>query len=339
MSRNSHSHNIILAHGDGGYLTHDLVKEVFLPYFEEPALHEQNDAALLQIDTRHIAVSTDSFVIQPLEFPGGDIGKLAVAGTVNDLAVSGAKPAYLTVGFILEEGLKIETLIRFVRSMAVTAQEAGVRIVAGDTKVVERGMCGGAIINTTGIGFIEHPGKIAYRNIQPGDRIIINGGIAEHAVTILATRAELEFSPPIMSDCKVLSPIIERVLERFATVRFMRDPTRGGVATTLKEIALITGLDMILKEEAIPIQSGIQGALEVMGMDPLYLANEGKILFIVSSAEATDLVDVLGSIAGNEMACEIGHIQEGSGNLWLQTAIGGMRELGMLSGTPLPRIC
>lgn len=339
MSRKSHSHHIMLAHGDGGQLTHDLVKEVFLPYFEEPTLHEQNDAAQLQIDTRHIAVSTDSFVIQPMEFPGGDIGKLAVAGTVNDLAVSGARPSYLTVGFILEEGLKIETLKRFVRSMAMAAQEAGVRIVAGDTKVVERGMCGGAIINTTGIGFIEHPGKIAYRNIQPGDRIIINGGIAEHAVTILATRAELEFSPPIMSDCKVLSPIIERVLERFATVRFMRDPTRGGVATTLKEIALMTGLDMILKEEAIPIQSGIQGALEVMGMDPLYMANEGKILFIVSSAEATELVDFLGSIAGNEMACEIGQIREGNGNLWLQTVIGGMRELGMLSGTPLPRIC
>ncbi|MFD0959029.1 hydrogenase expression/formation protein HypE [Paenibacillus chungangensis] len=339
MRRKRQSGNIVLAHGDGGQLTQDLVKEVFLPYFDDPALLEQNDATSLTIDTRQISVSTDSFVIQPLEFPGGDIGKLAVAGTVNDLAVSGARPAFLTVGFVLEEGFEIETLKKFVYSMAITAHEAGVRIVAGDTKVVERGMCGGAIINTTGIGFMEHPGKFAYRNIQAGDRIVINGGIAEHAITILATRAELEFSPPVMSDCQVLRPVIDRVLERFATVRFMRDPTRGGIATALKEIALLTNLDMTLQEEAIPIQSAIQGALEVMGMDPLYLANEGKVLFIVASNEAAELVDFLRSIPGNELACEIGHTQEGNGTLWLQTAIGGMRELGMLSGTPLPRIC
>ncbi len=330
---------IVLAHGDGGQLTHDLVREVFLPFFEDPALLEQTDAATLPADSRHLAVSTDSFVIQPLEFPGGDIGKLAVAGTVNDLAVSGAKPAFLTAGFVLEEGLEIETLKRFVHSMAVMAREAGVRIVAGDTKVVERGKCGGAIINTTGIGFMEVPGKYVYCNIQPGDRIVINGGIAEHAVSILATRAGLEFSPPIMSDCRVLLPVIKRVLERFPTIRFMRDPTRGGVATALKEIALLARLDITLKEETIPIQPAIQGTLEVMGMDPLYLANEGKVLFIVSSSEAAELVDFLHSIPGNEMASEIGFTMSGNGTLWLQTEIGGKRELGMLSGTPLPRIC
>lgn len=330
---------IMLSHGDGGQMTHDLIQDVFQVLLQESVLQEQNDAAILHANSRHIAISTDSFVIQPLEFPGGDIGKLAVAGTVNDLAVSGSKPAYLTAGFILEEGLELSVLKRIVGSMAHTALQAGVRIVAGDTKVVERGKCGGMLINTTGIGFLENPERISYTQIQPGDRVIINGGIAEHAVAILAERAGLEFSSSICSDCRPLNLIIEHLLEKFNTIRFMRDPTRGGVATTLKEVASSTKFDFIMEEERIPIQPEVQGALEIMGIDPLYMANEGKVLLFVSEEESTSLVEYLRAIPGNEMATEIGIVQKGTGRLLFQTAIGGTRELGMLSGTPLPRIC
>lgn len=314
---------IMLSHGDGGQMTHDLIQDVFQVLLQESVLQEQNDAAILRANSRHIAISTDSFVIQPLEFPGGDIGKLAVAGTVNDLAVSGSKPAYLTAGFILEEGLELSVLKRIVGSMAHTALQAGVRIVAGDTKVVERGKCGGMLINTTGVGFLENPERISYTQIQPGDRVIINGGIAEHAVAILAERAGLEFSSSICSDCRPLNLIIEHLLEKFNTIRFMRDPTRGGVATTLKEVASSTKFDFIMEEERIPIQPEVQGALEIMGIDPLYMANEGKVLLFVSEEESTSLVEYLRAIPGNEMATEIGIVQKGTGRLLFQTAIGG----------------
>lgn len=330
---------IMLSHGDGGQLTQDLIQDVFQTRLQDRVLQEQDDAAILPANSRYLAVSTDSFVIQPLEFPGGDIGKLAVAGTVNDLAVSGSKPTYLTVGFILEEGLEIAVLKRIVRSIAQTALQAGVRIVAGDTKVVERGNCGGMLINTTGIGFLEEPGKVHTRNIQPGDRVVINGGIAEHAVAILAERAGLEFSSTLISDCRPLNLLIEQLMERFRSIRFMRDPTRGGLATSLKEIANITTFNITLEEERIPILPEVQGALEMMGMDPLYLANEGKVLIIVSEEESSQLVSYLRTIPGNELASEIGVIQKGSGRLLLRTAVGGTRELGMLTGTPLPRIC
>jgi hydrogenase expression/formation protein HypE len=330
---------IMLSHGDGGQLTQELIQHVFQPLLQDPVLKEQNDAATVRAGSDHMAVSTDSFVIQPLEFPGGDIGKLAVAGTVNDLAVSGSKAAYLTAGFILEEGLELSVLRRIVRSMAATAMQAGVRIVAGDTKVVERGKYGGMLINTTGIGFYEAPERIHIRNIQSGDRLIINGGIAEHAVAVLAERAGLELSSSFFSDCSPLNLMIEELLERFHTIRFMRDPTRGGIATSLKEIANAAGCNIILDEDRIPIQPAVQGALEIMGMDPLYMANEGKVLIIVSEEEAPRLVETLRMMPGNEMAAEIGTIREGSGRLLLRTAVGGTRELGLLTGTPLPRIC
>lgn len=330
---------IMLSHGDGGQLTHDLIQHVFQPFLNDPVLHEQNDAAVLPSHPGYVAVSTDSFVIQPIEFPGGDIGKLAVAGTVNDLAVSGAKPAYLTAGFILEEGLEMPLLKRILRSMRETALQAGVRIIAGDTKVVERGKCGGVIINTTGIGFIENPERINCCQICQGDRIVINGGIAEHAVAILAERAGLEFAETLCSDCRPLNFIIEQVMEKFHTIRFMRDPTRGGMATTLKEITESTGYNMVLQEDSIPMRAEVKGALEIMGIDPLYMANEGKVLFIVSEEESSRLVEYLRTIPGNEMAAEIGCVQEGAGRLLLQTATGGTRELGRLTGTPLPRIC
>lgn len=330
---------VLLAHGDGGLLTHRLIEEVFREAFQDKLLDEQNDAALVHPFPGEIAISTDSFVINPLQFPGGDIGKLAVAGTVNDLAVSGATPVYLTVGFILEEGLDIETLKTVVYSLAQTARQAGVRIIAGDTKVVEKGKCDRMFINTTGIGFCEQPKRLGYQQIQPGDQIIINGGIAEHGVAVLTERAGITYESPLLSDCQPLNRLIKDMLSRFKTIRFMRDPTRGGVATTLKEIAMSATSRIILEEKNIPILDMIRGATELLGLDPLYLANEGKVLIFVSAEEADDLVLFLRGFPEHRLAAKIGKVEVGNGEVWLKTLLGSTRDLGMLSGAPLPRIC
>lgn len=330
---------ILLSHGDGGLLTHRLVADVFRNAFQDKALDAQQDAALLSASAGQLALTTDSFVISPLRFPGGDIGKLAVAGTVNDLAVSGATPAYLTVGFILEEGLEVELLRSVVDSLAQAAREAGVRIVAGDTKVVEKGKCDGMYINTTGAGFLKEPDRLGYAKIKPGDSVLINGGIAEHAVAVLGERAGISFDPPLISDCQPLNKLIATLLAQFQTIRFMRDPTRGGVATTLKEIAMSAGLRIVLEEDAIPIQPTVKGALELMGMDPLYMANEGKVLIIVSDQEAAGVLDCIRSFPGFELAAQIGKVEPGAGEVWLKTGLGGTRDLDMMTGAPLPRIC
>lgn len=329
---------ILLAHGDGGALTHQLVTELFRPAFADAALDLEGDAALLPVRAGQIALTTDSYVIDPLDFPGGDIGTLAVSGTVNDLAVCGAVPEYLTASFILEEGLELERLRRIVTSMARTARAAGVRIVAGDTKVVERGKGDGIFINTTGIGRLPEPDRLGFGHIRSGDRVVINGAIADHAVAVLSGRAGLQFAEPVRSDCAPLNRLIHAMLEEFRTIRFMRDPTRGGVATTLKEIALSTGLDIELDEASLPVRPTVRGALELLGMEPYYLANEGKVLVIIGAAEADRLVDFLRE-QGELMAGQIGQLHAGSGNLWLQTPYGGRRKLGLLSGAPLPRIC
>lgn len=330
---------ILLSHGDGGALTHQLLTEIFRPAFGDDELDEEGDAALLPSPPGVLAVSTDSFVIDPLEFPGGDIGSLAVTGTVNDLAVSGAIPEYLTVGMILEEGLEVERLRRIVESMARTAREAGVRIVAGDTKVVERGKGDGLYVNTTGIGRVKEPGRLGFARIQAGDRVVINGGMAEHAVAVLSHRAGLGFDTPVVSDCAPLNRMIRSLLAEFRTIRFMRDPTRGGVATALKEIAARAGCDVTIEEERLPVRPAVRGALELLGMEPYYLANEGKVLIIVGPEEADDLVAFLRQYPGQELAAEIGRVSAGSGNLWLKTPFGGTRSLDLLSGAPLPRIC
>jgi len=329
---------ILLEHGDGGTLTHNLVQDIFRNAFQDEILDQETDAALLPVEGKKLAVTTDSFVINPLVFPGGDIGKLAVAGTVNDLAVSGAIPSYLTVGFILEEGLDMELLRKVALSMAKTAREAGVRIIAGDTKVVERGKCDGMFINTTGVGFIHNQQRLGYEKIQPGDVVLINGGIAEHGVAILSERAGISFDPPLLSDCQPLNVLINKIMERFSTVKFMRDPTRGGVATTLKEIVQRANVRMIIEEEAIPMSEQVRGALEFMGMDPLYIANEGKVLIVVGEEEADALVEFMQQ-EGHLMAAKIGKVEAGNGELLLKTSLGGTRILGMLSGAPLPRIC
>ncbi|MBP1931103.1 hydrogenase expression/formation protein HypE [Ammoniphilus resinae] len=330
---------ILLSHGDGGSLTNQLVKDVFRTAFQDEFLEEEGDASILPNMSGRVAVSTDTFVIDPLEFPGGDIGKLAIAGTVNDLAVSGAIPQYLTAGFILEEGLSIERLKKIVQSMAHTARDAGVRIVAGDTKVVERGKGDGIYINTTGIGYYPIERRLGFDQIQPGDCILINGGIAEHAVAVLSERAGIGFSEVLQSDCRPLNKMIYALLKRFHSVRFMRDPTRGGIATTLKEIALQTKMDMMIQEEFLPVRPRVRGALELLGMEPYYMANEGKVLIIAASEEADEIVSFLRQFPDQEIAGRIGTVQTGSGNVWLKTPFGGTRNLGMLSGTPLPRIC
>ncbi len=330
---------VLLAHGDGGSLTHQLVREVFRAAFNDPALEAEEDAALLDAPSKHVRMSTDTFVIHPLEFPGGDIGKLAVTGTVNDLAVTGAEPRYLSVGFVLEEGLELSLLKRIVQSMAETAREAGVRIVAGDTKVVEKGRCDGIYINTCGIGFQEDVERLHVTSICPGDRVIINGGVAEHAVAVLAMRAGIHSSTGLLSDCQALNKIIQGLLHRFQTIRFMRDPTRGGIATTLKEIAELAKVNITIAEEQIPIKPEVQGALEILGMEPYYMANEGKVIIIVSPEEAEEVVTFLRDAQGQRMACEIGYVTEGTGNVLLQTPYGGTRNLKRMAGTPLPRIC
>lgn len=330
---------ILLSHGDGGSLTHQLVADVFRAAFADDALEAEGDAASLPIHSGAIAISTDTFVVNPLQFPGADIGTLAVAGTVNDLAVSGAIPWYLTAGFILEEGLPIERLKRVVASMAVTAREAGVRIVAGDTKVVEKGKGDGIYINTTGVGSLPEPSRLGFDRIRPGDHLLINGGLAEHAVAVLHERAGIVLPAPIKSDCRPLNRMIQAMLERFHTVRFLRDPTRGGLATTLKEIANRTGLDMVIEEALLPVRPPVRGALELLGLEPYYMANEGKVVMIVGPEEADALVDFLKRDPEQELATVIGTVTMGSGNVWLKTPYGGTRNLGMLAGTPLPRIC
>ena len=330
---------ILLAHGDGGILTHRLIQDLFHNYFSSPELALLTDAALLP-GSASLALTTDTFVVSPLFFPGGNIGKLAVAGTVNDLSVSGAKPVYLSVAFILEEGLEIALLEKVAASMAKEAQVAGVKIVAGDTKVVERGRCDGIYINTTGIGFVVENVHTGYDRIKPGDKLIINGGIGEHGITVLAERAGLTFAGPLRSDCASLNRLIEPLLNRFGVaVKFMRDPTRGGLATTAKEIALSAHCDLWLEQEAIPLKDEVHGACELLGLDPLYLANEGKVLIVAAAEKAEEILDFLRTRDEGTHAAIIGEVRSGHGRVLLTTPLGGTRLVDMLAGAPLPRIC
>ncbi|WP_243138166.1 hydrogenase expression/formation protein HypE [Heliorestis acidaminivorans] len=334
---------ILLAHGDGGALTYQLIQELFLKYFTEGPLQQQNDGALLRDLPGPPVVSTDSFVITPYFFPGGDIGKLAVAGTVNDLAVTGAEPLYLTVSFILEEGLLMADLESIVASLAQTAQEAGVAVVAGDTKVVEKGRGDGIYINTTGIGFLPEQRELGYQRIEAGDKILINGTVGDHGLAILSKRSGLAFDTELRSDCAPLNNLIATILEKCpGAVKFMRDATRGGVATTAKEIALATGKDLLLWEEDLPIREEAAGASEFLGLDPLYMANEGKVLFIVQGDRAQEVLEVMKEHQLGQESAIIGTVEKGKreeGHVLLKTFFGSHRILEMMAGDPLPRIC
>ena len=269
---------ILLDHGSGGQLSHELIDRLFVKYFDNDTLRAQGDSAILPHPTSPIAFTTDSYVVQPIFFPGGNIGKLAVCGTVNDLAVSGARPLYLSCGFIIEEGLPFSELETIVQTMAEEAQKAGVQIVTGDTKVVERGSCDKLFINTAGIGIFDtrRDAKFCVSTIQPGDKIIINGPIADHGMAIMGKRNELDFQSDIQSDCASLNGLIEKVLTVSGQVHFMRDATRGGVATVLCEIAEKHTLGVALEETAIPLNENTRGICELLGFDPLYVANEAK---------------------------------------------------------------
>jgi hydrogenase expression/formation protein HypE len=340
---------ILLAHGSGGRLSHDLVDQVFLRHFDNPALLQLDDSAVLSIpgveppfpNTR-FAFSTDSYVVSPLSFPGGDIGKLAVCGTVNDLCMSGAQPLWLSAGFILEEGLPLSELDRIVASMAATARRAGVQIVTGDTKVVDRGSADRLFINTAGVGLVPPGVKIAGDRAQPGDAVLLSGTIGDHGMTIMTQREGLHFDSPLESDCAPLNGLVTGLLSALplGAVRCLRDPTRGGLATALNELAERSCVGIEIDETAIPIRDAVRGACELLGLDPLYVANEGKLVAIVAPGSADAALAGLHKHAYGREASIIGRVTEAhAGRVVLRNALGARRIVDMLVGEQLPRIC
>lgn len=330
---------VTLAHGDGGELAHKLIKQVFVNAFGNVDA-ARFDATFLSAGDGRIAVTTDSFVIHPLFFPGGDIGKIAVAGTINDLSVAGSRPLWLTAGFIIEEGFPLADLRKIVRSLADEAKQAGVRVVAGDTKVVEKGGADGLFINTTGIGLQREASGIHPERIESGDSVIVSGTVGDHGIAILAARGELGLMTDLQSDCAPLNRMVDRVLESSADVKMMRDPTRGGVATTLVEIAEDFQATIEIEEVSIPIKNEVTGACDLLGFDPLYLANEGKVILIVARNDQARVLDILHEFPEGKDARVIGHVTaKGTGKLLLETPLGSKRRLHRLSGMMLPRIC
>jgi hydrogenase expression/formation protein HypE len=338
--------NIVLGHGSGGKLTADLIEKVFVSRFRNPALERMDDQAQLEIGGARVAFTTDSFVVTPIFFPGGDIGKLAINGTVNDLAMSGARPFYLSAAFILEEGLPSADLERIADSMRTAADKAGVQIVTGDTKVVNRGKGDKVFITTTGIGVIEHDAHFSADRAQPGDRILLSGTIGDHGITILAQREDLDFECALESDCAALDGLVAEMLDEAAAagnvdgIRVMRDPTRGGVATTLNEIAGRSRVGMMLNEQAIPMREGVRGACEMLGLDPLYVANEGKLVAIVAPQIADRMLARMRRHPLGHNAAVIGEVIEQHPRMVLmKTEVGGTRVIDLLFGEQLPRIC
>jgi hydrogenase expression/formation protein HypE len=331
---------IVLGHGSGGKLSAQLIEQVFLPAFNNPVLNKLDDQAILQVNGSRLAFTTDAFVVTPLFFPGGDIGRLAINGTVNDLAMSGARPLYLAAAFILEEGLSTDELRRVVQSMSDAAREAGVQLVAGDTKVVNRGKGDKVFISSTGIGIVEKPVNISADRAQPGDKIILSGHIGDHGMAILSQRENLEFEGVIESDCAPLHELVRNMLEVSVDVHCLRDPTRGGVATVLNEIAQRSNTGMLLQETNIPVRDTVRGACEILGLDPLYVANEGKLVAIVPSLHADAVVARMRENPLGADARVIGEVvADHPGMVLMQTEIGGTRVLDTLFGEQLPRIC
>jgi hydrogenase expression/formation protein HypE len=333
---------IVLAHGGGGRLTHQLIEKIFLPAFSNAALEQRHDGAVVPVNGARLAFTTDSFVVRPLIFPGGDIGDLAVNGTVNDLAMCGARPLYLSAGFILEEGLEMDTLRTVVRSMQEAAAKAGVKLVTGDTKVVDKGKGDGVFINTSGIGVIEANVKttIGPASVQPGDAVIVSGDLGRHGIAILSVREGLEFESPILSDTASIWPAVEALLNAGIEIHCLRDLTRGGLATTLNEIAGDRNVCIKLEEALIPVDEVVQGACEILGLDPLYVANEGRFAVFVPEAQVGAALDVLKKIPVSQSSVRVGKVEETPGRtVVLQSRIGGNRVVDMLSGEQLPRIC
>ncbi len=330
---------ILLSHGSGGKLTHELIEEVFLPYFHNPLLEPLDDGAVFRVGEERWVMTTDSYVVDPIFFPGGNIGTLAVSGTVNDLSVMGAIPRYLSVGMILEEGFPIADLQQILESMRRTADKANVQIITGDTKVVPRGAMDKIFINTAGVGELN-PAFNSERKIYPGDQIIINGTIGDHGTTIMAHREGLELHSDIRSDCAPLNELIASVADFGHSIRIMRDPTRGGVATTLNEIVKGSQAGILLWEDKLPVRSEVQGLCEILGLDPLYLANEGKVLLVVEKEVASQVLTQLRKHPLGADAAIIGEVTDAHpGKVVLTTEFGSKRILDMLTGEQLPRIC
>lgn len=334
--------NILLEHGSGGKLSLNLIKEIFIKYFDNPVLKQQTDSALLNINSNLIAFTTDSYVVDPLFFAGGNIGKLAVCGTVNDLAVSGAEPKYISVSFIIEEGFSFEELEMVVSSIADEAKKSGVMIVTGDTKVVNRGKCDKLFINTSGIGILEKKYKhvSSGESIIPGDKIIINGTIGDHGMAVMAARDFAGFKTDIKTDCACLNLLIRDVLDANCNVKFMRDATRGGIATILCELTENLNIGIEIDESKVPVEEAVRGMCELLGFDPFYVANEGKIIMITSADDAERAIEVMKQ---NEFGANCSVIGEVTGNnigkTILRTVIGGKRIIEMMAGEQLPRIC
>jgi len=331
---------VLLGHGSGGKWSGDLVREIFLPAFQNPVLARLDDQAVFAIDGSRLAMTTDSFVVKPLFFPGGDIGSLAVHGTINDLAMGGARPVYLSAAFILEEGLSFEALRSVVQSMRDAADQAGVAIVTGDTKVVEKGSGDEIFITTTGIGVVPDGVSLSANQAKPGDKVLLSGSIGDHGIAILAQREGLEFESQIQSDSAALHTLVASMLATGGAIRCMRDPTRGGLSSTLNEIATQSGVGVELLEQEIPVREEVQGACEMLGLDPLYVANEGKLVAIVDPTAAQEIVATMRQHPLGQEAQIVGTVTESNrGLVIMRTALGTTRIVDMLAGDQLPRIC
>jgi hydrogenase expression/formation protein HypE len=331
---------ILLAHGSGGELSHELVASIFARTFDNPVLHPLDDSAVISVAGARWAFTTDSYVVTPIFFPGGDIGKLAVCGTVNDLSMSGARPLFLSTGFIIEEGFSISDLKKIVGSMQKTASEAGVQIATGDTKVVNRGGADGIFINTAGIGLIPPGIMISGSNARPGDQVLLSGPIGDHGVAILSAREGLQFSTALESDCAPLNGLVAKMIAASPEIRCLRDPTRGGLASTLNELARQSGVGIWVEEKRIPVKEEVRGACELLGFEPWNLANEGKLVAMVSAEAAEAILKAMRAHPLGRDAVRIGEVRkEPPGKVLLRTSIGSTRILDMMVGEPLPRIC
>jgi hydrogenase expression/formation protein HypE len=334
-----HDETVLLAHGSGSRLSHDLIEKNFLPSLTNPLLARLDDSAVFDLSGR-LAFTTDSYVVSPIFFPGGDIGKLAVCGTVNDLSMSGAAPLYLSLSFIIEEGLTIGELKKVVCSIKTAAEEAGVSIVTGDTKVVNRGSADKLFINTAGIGVIPAGVDVSGANAKVGDKIILSGAVGDHGIAVMSQREGLKFSVPVQSDCAPLNKLVSEMVEASRRIHCLRDPTRGGLATTLNEFARQSGVGIRIEEDNIPIHDGVRGACELLGFDPLYVANEGKLVAVVPPDDAQK---VLAKMKRNKYGADsaiIGAVTDDHRvRVVLKTRLGASRILDMLSGELLPRIC
>jgi hydrogenase expression/formation protein HypE len=333
--------HVTMAHGAGGKATQTMIEGLFVPAFGGATLESLGDAGLLSVDGVELALTTDSFVVKPIVFPGGSIGDLAVNGTVNDLAVAGAQPLVLSLSLVLEEGLPAETLRREVEAIAAAAEAAGVEIIAGDTKVVERGHCDEMYVCTTGIGRRDPRASLSPQALQPGDRVLLSGTIGEHGTAIMLARGEFELDADIESDTRSLWPVADALLGAAGeSLHCMRDATRGGVASVLNELARASGVAMLVREASVPVHPAVAGASEILGIDPMYVANEGKLVAVVGPEAADAALEALRAVPGCEDAAEIGEVRtEPPGMVLVETSFGGKRVMDQLVGDPLPRIC